>query len=239
MDRRRTAAPDQKRSRAITRWTYRPALSSSPEARGRQGLKSGIRNVTIDFSPEQGDGEDANRHAVVEKRKTCGAKEFGPSQRSAGSLAGVHRHDPVTVNWKQRGAPTRDSPSQRRHRQKKKPSRSAATRRRRRKTPAAASRKEPRPRAERQVPRSRTGTKTTRAPKPTPRGAGTISAAAGQPPWISAPPWMSPAAAPAAPAQPLDPCSCWSLAAVRQLALGRPRTCSDLGDTRRLSCAAN
>ena len=159
MDRRRTAAPDQKRSRAITRWTYRPALSSSPEARGRQGLKSGIRNVTIDFRPEQGDGEDANRHAAVEKRKTCGAKEFGPSQRSAGSLAGVHRHDPVTVNWKQRGAPTRDSPSQRRHRQKKKPSRSAATRRRRRKTPAAASRKEPRPRAERQVPRSRTGTK--------------------------------------------------------------------------------
>jgi len=55
-------------------------------------LKSGIRNVTIDFRPEQGDGEDANRHAVVEKRKTCGAKEFGPSQRSAGSLAGVHRH---------------------------------------------------------------------------------------------------------------------------------------------------
>lgn len=133
MDRRRTAAPDQKRSRAITRWTYRPALSSSPEARGRQGLKSGIRNVTSDFSPEHGDGEDANRHAVVEKRKTCGAKEFGPSQRSAGSLAGVHRHDPVTVNWKQRGAPTRGSPSQRRHRQKKKPSRSAATRRRRRK----------------------------------------------------------------------------------------------------------
>ena len=39
-------------------------------------MKSGIRNVTIDFSPEQGDGEDANRHAVVEKRKTCGAKEF-------------------------------------------------------------------------------------------------------------------------------------------------------------------
>ena len=73
-------------------------------------MKSGIRNVTIDFRPEQGDGEDANRHAVVEKRKTCGAKEFGPSQRSAGSLAGVHRHDPVTVNWKQRGAPTRDSP---------------------------------------------------------------------------------------------------------------------------------
>ena len=162
MDRRRTAAPDQKRSRAITRWTYRPALSSSPEARGRQGLKSGIRNVTIDFSPEQGDGKDANRHAVVEKRKTCGAKEFGPSQRSAGSLAGVHRHDPVTVNWKQRGAPTQDSPSQRRRRQKKKPSRSAATRRRRRKTPAAASRKEPRPRAERQVPRSRTGTKNSR-----------------------------------------------------------------------------
>ena len=169
MDRRRTAAPDQKRSRAITRWTYRPALSSSPEARGRQGLKSGIRNVTSDFSPEHGDGEDANRHAVVEKRKTCGAKEFGPSQRSAGSLAGVHRHDPVTVNWKQRGAPTRDSPSQRRHRQKKKPSRSAATRRRRRKTPAAASRKEPRPRAERQVPRSRTGTRRLRAKSDTSR----------------------------------------------------------------------
>ena len=201
-------------------------------------MKSGIRNVTIDFRPEQGDGEDANRHAVVEKRKTCGAKEFGPSQRSAGSLAGVHRHDPVTVNWKQRGAPTRDSPSQRRHRQKKKPSRSAATRRRRRKGPRRQAAKSHARAPSVRSPEAEPGQKT-RAPKPTPRGAGTISAAAGQPPWISAPPWMSPAAAPAAPAQPLDPCSCWSLAAVRQLALGRPRTCSDLGDTRRLSCAAN
>ena len=59
-----------------------------------EGLKErDIWNVTFDFSPEHGDDEDANRDAVVEKRKTCGAKEFGPSQRSAGSLAGVHRHD--------------------------------------------------------------------------------------------------------------------------------------------------
>ena len=35
-----------KRSRAITRWTYRPALSSSPEARGRKGLKSGISGTS-------------------------------------------------------------------------------------------------------------------------------------------------------------------------------------------------
>ena len=94
-----------------------------------EGLKErDIWNVTFDFSPGHGDDDDVNRHAVIEKRKTCGTKEFGPSQRSAGSLAGVHRHDPVTVNWKQRGAPTQHSPSQRRHRQKKKPSRSAATR---------------------------------------------------------------------------------------------------------------
>ena len=126
-----------------------------------EGLKEReIRNATFDFSPEHGDDDDANRHAVIEKRKTCGTKEFGPSQRSAGSLAGVHRHDPVTVNWKQRGAPTRDSPSQRRHRQKKKPSRSAATRRRRRKTPAAASRKEPRPRARASGPQKQKRDKT-------------------------------------------------------------------------------
>ena len=125
-------------------------VSSGTQLFSRSTWEEGLKerdnwNATFDFSPEHGEDDDANRHAVVEKRKTCGAKEFGPSQRSAGSLAGVHRHDPVTVNWKQRGAPTRDSPSQRRHRQKKKPSRSAATRRRRRKTPAAASRKEPRP----------------------------------------------------------------------------------------------
>ena len=36
-----------------------------------EGLKEReIRNVTFDFSPEHGDDEDANRHAVVEKRKT-------------------------------------------------------------------------------------------------------------------------------------------------------------------------
>ena len=173
MDRRRTAAPDQKRSRAITRWTYRPALSSSPEARGRQGLKSGIRNVTSDFSPEHGDGEDANRHAVVEKRKTCSAKEFGPSQRSAGSLAGVHRHDPVTVNWKQRGAPTRDSPSQRRHRQKKKPSRSAATRRRRRKGPRRQAAKSHARAPSVRSPEAEPG-QNARAPNPTLRGTGAL-----------------------------------------------------------------
>ena len=115
-------------------------VSSSTQLFSRSTWEEGLKerdiwNVTFDFSPEHGNDEDANRHAVVEKRKTCGAKEFGPSQRSAGSLAGVHRHDPVTVNWKQRGAPTRDSPSQRRRRQKKKPSRSAETRRRRRKGP--------------------------------------------------------------------------------------------------------
>jgi len=43
-------------------------------------------------------GPVVNRHAFIEKGKTCGAKEFQPSQRSAGSLAGVHRHDPVTMD---------------------------------------------------------------------------------------------------------------------------------------------
>ena len=170
MDRRRTAAPDRKKKSRHHEVDVSSGTQLFSRSTWEEGLKErDIWNVTFDFSPEHGDDEDANRDAVVEKRKTCGAKEFGPSQRSAGSLAGVHRHDPVTVNWKQRGAPTRDSPSQRRHRQKKKPSRSAATRRRRRKTPAAASRKEPRPRAERQVPRSRTGTKNSRAKADTPR----------------------------------------------------------------------
>ena len=196
-------------------------------------MKSGIRNVTIDFSPEHGDDEDANRDAVVEKRKTCGAKEFGPSQRSAGSLAGVHRHDPVTVNWKQRGAPTQQFRVRRKSHRGAQPRADDGGRPPRRQA-AKSHARAPSVRS----PEAEPGQKT-RAPKPTPRGAGTSSAAAGQPPWISAPPWMSPAAAPAAPAQPLGPCSCWSLAAVRQLARGRPRTCSDLGGTRRLSCAAN
>ena len=43
-------------------------------------------------------GPVVNCHAVIEKGKTCGAEEFQPSQKSAGSLAGVHRHDPVTVD---------------------------------------------------------------------------------------------------------------------------------------------
>ena len=58
------------------------------------------RNVTFDISPEHGDDPEVNRHAVIEEGKTCGASEFRPSQRSAGSLAGVHRHDPVTVDLK-------------------------------------------------------------------------------------------------------------------------------------------
>ena len=43
-------------------------------------------------------GPVVNCHAVIEKGKTCGAEEFQPSQKSAGSLAGVHRHDTVTVD---------------------------------------------------------------------------------------------------------------------------------------------
>ena len=118
MDRRRTAAPDRKKKSRHHEVDVSSGTQLFSRSTWEEGLKErDIWNVTFDFSPEHGDDEDANRHAVVEKRKTCSAKEFGPSQRSAGSLAGVHRHDPVTVNWKQRGAPTRDSPSQRRHRQ--------------------------------------------------------------------------------------------------------------------------
>ena len=136
-------------------------VSSGTQLFSRSTWEEGLKerdnwNATFDFSPEHGDDDDANRHAVVEKRKTCGAKEFGPSQRSAGSLAGVHRHDPVTVNWKQRGAPTRHTPSQRRHRQKKTPSRSAATRRRRRKCPR------------RQAAKSHAGARTVRSPEAEP-----------------------------------------------------------------------
>ena len=43
-------------------------------------------------------GPAVNCHAVIEKGKACGAEEFQPSQKSAGSLAGVHRHDTVTVD---------------------------------------------------------------------------------------------------------------------------------------------
>ena len=60
-------------------------------------MKSGIRNVTSDFSPEHGDDDDANRHAVVEKRKTGGTKEFGPSQRSAEGAAAAPRKTRVTA----------------------------------------------------------------------------------------------------------------------------------------------
>ena len=97
LNRRRTAAPDQKKSRH-----HEVDVSSGTQlfswSMWEEGLKErDIRNVTFDFSPGHGDDDDVNRHAVVEKRKTCGTKEFGPSQRSAGSLAGVQRHDPVTV----------------------------------------------------------------------------------------------------------------------------------------------